>query len=84
MSSELQMQVSQLLEGRYSSLVVRSMTVQSKNMRKKRRIKVEKAGETFCCFSIDVGRKIFSILVLTIMVEHVACYFLMLNSLITG
>ncbi|KAG5522544.1 hypothetical protein RHGRI_034641 [Rhododendron griersonianum] len=54
------MRGSQLLEGRYSSLVVRLMTVQSKNMRKKQRIKVEKAGETLCCFSIKVGWKIYS------------------------
>lgn len=42
----LQMLESLPLEARYFFLVARSMTVQFKNMRKKQRIKVEKAGET--------------------------------------
>ncbi|TYI06313.1 hypothetical protein ES332_A10G149900v1 [Gossypium tomentosum] len=40
----ISMLVSLQLEARYSSSVVRSMTLQSRSMRKKRRIKVEKAG----------------------------------------
>jgi hypothetical protein len=51
----LQMLVSPLLEARYFFSVVRWMIVQSKNMKKKQRIKVEKAGETLLHFIAAVN-----------------------------
>ena len=59
------MRASPQLEVRYCSSVVRWMIVQSKNMRKKQRIKVERAGEASFLFLICASETLNDIIFVT-------------------